>query len=69
MKDRDYLWCVLNLMLDDEDTLQRLCPACRLEAEKERCPVCGVEHRFPAAGVNEQFDIAHYERLQRGENA
>ena len=32
MKARDYLWCALNLMLDREELLEQLCPACRQKA-------------------------------------
>ena len=42
MTDRDYLWCALNLALDREEELARLCPACRTQAEEEPCPVCGA---------------------------
>ena len=28
MTDRDYLWCALNLLLDGEEELDALCPAC-----------------------------------------
>ena len=42
MKDRDYLWCALNLMLDREELLEQLCPECRQRAEETRCPVCGA---------------------------
>ena len=29
MTGRDYLWCALHLLLDEEEILDRLCPACR----------------------------------------
>ncbi len=29
MTHRDYLWCAVNLVLDGEEELSRLCPACR----------------------------------------
>ena len=68
MLDRDYLWCLANLLLDGEEELERLCPQCRARAEEARCPVCGQ----PAAawgegGVNPAFDPARYERMARGE--
>ncbi len=58
MTHRDYLWCAVNLVLDGEEELDRLCPACRVEAESGRCPVCGgtVEDR----GVNEGFDTERF---------
>lgn len=67
MTDRDYLWCGLNLALDDEEALEALCPACRAEAEEGRCPVCGGLVSECAGGDNEGFDWARFERLGRGE--
>ncbi len=64
MKDRDYLWCALNLALDGEEELSRLCPACRAEAEEDRCPVCGA----PAGdwGTNGGFDWERFQALKGG---
>lgn len=62
MTDRDYLWCALNLMLDEEEELGRLCPACRTEAEQDRCPACG--RPADAWGSNSGFDPARYEALK-----
>ena len=42
MRDRDYVWCLSHLALDQEEELERLCPACRARAEEARCPVCGA---------------------------
>ena len=69
MKARDYLWCALNLMLDREEVLDRLCPQCRQRAEEERCPVCGAPAGERSGGENAAFDEARYERLKRGERA
>lgn len=67
MKDRDYLWCALNLMLDDEEALDALCPSCRAEAEEGRCPVCGTAVEPGGLGENAGFDLERFERLRRGE--
>ena len=64
MTDRDYLWCALNLALDREEELDRLCPACRERAEEELCPVCGAPRGERA--VNEGFDWERYEELKGG---
>ncbi len=66
MKERDYLWCALHLMLDDEEELARLCPACRAEAEEGRCPVCGGRTGGGEGGVNTAFDEARFQALGRG---
>ena len=34
MLDRDYLWCLAQELLDQEEELDRLCPACRERAEE-----------------------------------
>ena len=67
MLDRDYLWCLANLLLDGEEELERLCPQCRARAEEDRCPVCGQPAARGEGGVNPAFDRARYERLARGE--
>jgi len=67
MKARDYLWCALHLALDHEEELDRLCPACRKEAEEERCPICGGAVGEAAAEENAAFDWERFQRLARGE--
>jgi predicted amidophosphoribosyltransferase len=62
MTDRDYLWCALNLLLDGQEELDRLCPACRAQAERETCPVCGVP--LDQCGQNDGFDWARFEALK-----
>ena len=62
MTDRDYLWCALNLALDREEELDRLCPDCRRRAEEEACPVCGAETgRWEHS---DGFDLARFEQLK-----
>ena len=64
MTDRDYLWCALNLTLDQEEELGRLCPDCRQRAAEEPCPVCGAPRELWA--VNTGFDWARYQELKGG---
>lgn len=52
MTDRDYLWCALNLALDQEEELARL------------CPVCGAPRE--SWSVNSRFDWARYRKLKGG---
>lgn len=56
----DYLYCALQLELDDEDRLASLCPGCRAAAETARCPVCGN----PAEAETGAFDEARFEELK-----
>ena len=68
MKDRDYLWCLAQRLLDREEELQQLCPQCRARAEEHRCPVCGQPRDDWGEGaVNPAFDGARFERLRGGE--
>lgn len=69
MKDRDVLWCALNLMLDDEQELAGLCPACRERAMEERCAGCGAPLALTEGTINGSFDEARFQRLKRGEGA
>jgi len=64
MKHRDYLWCAVNLLLDDEEALAQLCPACRAEAEEGRCPVCGA--RREDQGTDPNFDLARFREMGGG---
>lgn len=66
MKGRDYLWCLANSLLDREEALERLCPACRARALEERCPVCGqAPEDWP--DINAAFDPERFEKLKRGD--
>ena len=67
LTEEELLWCALQLELDQEEWLQELCPACRAEAERRRCPACGVPLEEGSAGVNQHFDQARFEALKRGE--
>ena len=67
MTDRDYLFCALHLLLDEEEKLDALCPSCRERAEEERCPVCGDLIDRSGAGINPAFDSERFERMKRGE--
>lgn len=67
MRQRDYLWCALNLVLDEEERLAMLCPSCRTEAERERCPACGRETGALVREENPAFDLERFLELQGGE--
>lgn len=66
MTGRDYLWCALHLLLDQEEEAARLCPACRAEAQEARCPVCGRGVGEVTRGENPGFDMERFERLKKG---
>ena len=69
MRDRDYVWCLSHLALDQEEELERLCPACRARAEEARCPVCGAPSSQGEGAGNPAFDQERYERLRKGAKA
>lgn len=66
MTGRDYLWCALHLLLDEEETLDRLCPTCRAQAGKDRCPVCGGETGVVTEETNGAFDWERFQALREG---
>ena len=66
MKDRDFLWCALNLMLDEEQELDQLCPACREQAMEERCMGCGIPLALTGRHVNAAFDEERFRQLKGG---
>lgn len=57
MLDRDFLWCGLQILLDEEEELARLCPTCRHQAEERRCVGCGALQDGLSSGFNENFDL------------
>lgn len=61
MTDGDYLYCVLQLTLDEEEGLEALCPSCRAEALEQTCPCCGS----PLPEENPRFDTSRFEELRR----
>ena len=66
MTGRDYLWCALHLLLDEEEVLDRLCPVCRDQVGKDCCPVCGGQTGEMAAGINGAFDWEKFRALREG---
>ena len=64
MKDRDFLWCLVHQLLDREEELEALCPACRAELEKECCPRCGLPRG--EGGVNPAFDEGKFQQRRGG---
>lgn len=66
MRQRDYLWCALQLLLDDEERAAQLCPSCRAEAERGLCPACGGEVGTWQESQNESFDLERFLRMKEG---
>ena len=69
MTDGDYLYCLMHEMLDREEELERLCPACRRRAEEARCNACGELLSDTAGEDNAGFDMARYLRMKEGRRA
>ena len=61
MTDGEYLYCVLQMMLDEQEQLDLLCPSCRQKLQEPRCPACGQTLPEENAG----FDEKRYEELKR----
>ncbi|MFR4757702.1 MAG: hypothetical protein ACLT9P_05995 [Evtepia gabavorous] len=65
-EEEDYLWCAVNLLLDEEEVARQLCPQCREAAERARCPVCGRETGEMVREENPTFDWARFQALKEG---
>ena len=66
MREEDYLWCAVNLLLDEEEVARQLCPQCREAAERARCPVCGRETGEMVREENPTFDWARLRKRRSG---
>lgn len=60
MLDRDFVWCGLNLLLDEEEQQKKLCPSCQARAAEDCCPGCGTHLSQVSGGVNGGFDLAEF---------
>lgn len=60
MREGDYLYCAAQMMLDEEEKLEAMCPGCREKAQRMLCPVCGEE----MLEVNAGFDEGRFEELK-----
>lgn len=62
--EHELLDSAAHVLLDEEELLARLCPACRAQAEGGGCLVCGAKTMQGA--YNAAFDEAQFERLKGG---
>lgn len=66
MTDSDYLYCFIQLRLDDEEQLEKLCPDCRGQLERNACPVCG---QGGVRYTNPSFDMDRFNRMKGDDRA
>lgn len=64
MTEGDYLYCAAQMLLDQQESMERLCPSCQQAAEKHCCPGCG-KPVMNETEKNPQFDLARFEELRR----
>jgi len=60
LRDRDVLLCALHMLLDGEERLDSLCPACQTALVDPKCPRCGQEQ----GEENPAFDLLRFEELK-----
>ncbi len=66
MTQREYLYCILQQWLDEEEKLEGLCPACRAQAQEKRCVRCGMPLAETEGMENTAFDTERYRKLREG---
>jgi len=67
MKERDYVWCLINQLLDREEELERLCPDCRQSMEQDVCPGCGKPvEKWGEGEENPEFDWRRFQMMKEG---
>ncbi len=67
MTQREYLYCILQQWLDEEEQLENLCPACLAQVQERRCSRCGAPLADTDGMENTAFDMERYRRLKEGE--
>lgn len=68
MTEREYLYCLLQQWLDEEEKLERLCPTCRAQAGEKRCICCGAPLSESSGMENASFDMERYCRMKEGKS-
>lgn len=66
MTAREYLYCLLQQWLDEEEKLERLCPTCRAQAQEKRCACCGAPLSESSGMKNASFDMERYCKMKEG---
>lgn len=60
LTDADAAYIALQMVLDEEERLEQLCPQCRSQLLTEACPICGAVQ----FGENPNFDMSRFEELK-----
>lgn len=69
MSDGQWLWLFVNQLIDNEETLEKMCPECRDEAtSNKKCIRCGkvLADNEEDVFINPNFDASKFERLSHG---
>ena len=67
MKEGDYVWCLINQLLDREEELEQLCPECRQRVEQPVCPGCGkTGENWGEGEENSEFDWLRFRMMKEG---
>ena len=67
MKEGDYVWCLVNQLLDRDEELERLCPECRQRMEQHICSGCSEPvERWGEGEMNPEFDLQRFRIMKEG---
>ena len=62
MTEGQWAWMMVNMALDNEEQLEKVCKSCQDKAEEKRCISCNT---MLDVEVNPNFDEALFEKLKK----
>lgn len=64
MTDEQWLWVYANMLIDNEDRLNQMCPTCRNNVTSDdKCTACGKTISNVEYTHNPKFDADRFNRL------
>lgn len=67
MTDGQWIWLLVNQIIDNEEQLEKMCPDCRNEviSETHKCIRCGKVLTNDNEFINPNFDKSRFDRLSQ----
>lgn len=65
MTEGQWLWVMLNMQIDNDIQLEKMCGKCKDDMNKNKCTICNTNLE-ESVNINPQFDEALFEQLKNG---